>query len=276
MSKKNNKDEIILDQVEPVPPGELLRRARREKGIAAEEVVLLLGVSPRVFTALEEGDYERLPSPLYVKGYIKRYCSILGISNAEILSSLEVHMKAQGVSQEEPSIRLVGQPQNKIKKYMLIVPVLLILLACLLFWVVRPSSGIELGLFDIKQSKPALLPQQKGLSLTPPLPVEPQSSEPVIERDINRGNKVVSEVESQVLHIKVLQQSWVEVQDAHGDLLVADLKPTGSAFEVEGVAPFSLVLGYAPGIELSYAGQPVMVAPIAKDNTATFKVGNVD
>ncbi len=276
MSKKNNKDEIVSDQADPVPPGELLRRARREKGIAAEEVVLLLGVSPRVFTALEKDDYDRLPSPLYVKGYIKRYCSILGISNTEILSSLEVHMRAQGVSQGEPSIRLLGQPQSKIKKYKLIVPVLLILLACLLFWVVRPSSGIELGLFDMRQSEPSLLPQQKGLSLTPPLAIEPQSDEPVIERDVNRGNKVVSDVETQVLQIKVLQQSWVEVQDANGDLLVADLKPTGSTIELEGVAPFSLVLGYAPGIELSYAGQPVTVFPIAKDNTATFKVGNVD
>ena len=40
-----------------------------------------------------------------------------------------------------------------------------------------------------------------------------------------------------------------------------------------GIPPFDVVLGYAPGVELSYAGQQIIVEPITTDNTATLKVG---
>ena len=77
----------------------------------------------------------------------------------------------------------------------------------------------------------------------------------------------------QRLQIHIIQQSWIEVLDARGDILIADLKPSGSKVDVSGMPPFNVVLGYAPGVQLSYAGQQVTVAPISTDNTATLKIG---
>jgi len=110
---KNNKDNQVSDQLDQIPPGEMLRRARREKGLAVEEVILNLGITQNVLSALEKDEYEHLPAPLYVKGYMRRYCSILGIPDGEILASFESLMQAKDIKQGEPKIRLMGEPVNK-------------------------------------------------------------------------------------------------------------------------------------------------------------------
>jgi cytoskeleton protein RodZ len=278
MSKKNNKDEQALEQLDQVPPGELLRRARREKGMAAEEVILNMGITQTVLSALENDEYERLPAPLYVKGYIRRYCSILGIPDNEVLTSFDDLLREQGIQQGELKLRLMGAPEKKFGQWKLVIFLVLALLAALLFWIVQSSSGVALDLFETQQSTPTVLSQQKSLTLTPPLPVEPQKNGTLfdgdysVDLDDNNADVAVA-AKPQRLQIHIIQQSWIEVLDARGDILIADLKPSGSKVDVTGMPPFNVVLGYAPGVQLSYAGQQVTVAPISTDNTATLKIG---
>jgi hypothetical protein len=60
--------------------GDRLRKAREDQGrsvaLAAEELCL----TKATVAALEEGDWSRLPHPLYVKGYIKSYALLLKIT----------------------------------------------------------------------------------------------------------------------------------------------------------------------------------------------------
>ncbi|HEB28556.1 MAG TPA: DUF4115 domain-containing protein [Porticoccus sp.] len=278
MSEKNNKDEQALEQLDQVPPGELLRRARREKGMAAEEVILNMGITQTVLSALENDEYEHLPAPLYVKGYIRRYCSILGIPDNEVLASFDDLLREQGIQQGEPRLRLMGVPEKEFGQWKLVIFLVLALLAALLFWIVQSSHGVALDLFETQPSTPTVLSQQKSLTLTPPLPIEFQKNETLFDGedsvDIDDNNADVAGVaKPQRLQIHIIQQSWIEVLDARGDILIADLKPSGSKVDVTGMPPFNVVLGYAPGVQLSYAGQQVTVAPISTDNTATLKIG---
>ncbi|MFT7300249.1 MAG: cytoskeleton protein RodZ [Porticoccus sp.] len=279
MSRNNNnkKKEQISGQVDKVAPGELLRRARREKGMATEEVILNLGVTQRVLNALEKDEYDHLPAPLYVKGYIRRYCLILSIPENEVLVGYEALLRDKDIFQEEPRPMLMGAPKNKFSLWKLIVPFVLALLAALIIWMAQHSGGLKLDFFSDSSSMLTELPQNKNLNLTPPLPVD--SEDNVVPRyhdDDNVDTSVTSELvvpRLQELQINVIQQSWVEVLDSRGGVLVAGLKPSGSKVEVTGMPPFDVVLGYAPGIELSYAGKQVIVETITTDNTATLKVG---
>lgn len=278
MSEKNNKDEQALEQLDQVPPGELLRRARREKGMAAEEVILNMGITQTVLSALENDEYEHLPAPLYVKGYIRRYCSILGIPDNEVLASFVNLLREKGIQQGEPRLRLTGVPEKEFGQWKLVIFLVLALLAALLFWIVQSSHGVVLDLFEPQPSTPTVLSQQKSLTLTPPLPVESQKNGTLFDGedsvDLDDNNTDVAVVaKPQRLQIHIIQQSWIEVLDARGDILIADLKPSGSKVDVTGMPPFNVVLGYAPGVQLSYAGQQVTVAPISTDNTATLKIG---
>lgn len=66
---------------------------------------------------------------------------------------------------------------------------------------------------------------------------------------------------------------WVEVLDAAGGLLHQDLERAGDRLEVRGDAPFSITLGYSPGAQLEYNGDPVMLSQHTHDDVAKLVLG---
>lgn len=61
--------------------GQLLKEAREEKGLTLENVSEALFVRKRVIGAIEAGDWNNLPHPVYVKGYVTQYASFLNIAD---------------------------------------------------------------------------------------------------------------------------------------------------------------------------------------------------
>jgi len=56
-------------------------------------------------------------------------------------------------------------------------------------------------------------------------------------------------------------ESWIEVRDASGEIIVSALNSAGTAREVRGTAPFTMVIGNASGVRLTYDGKPVELTP---------------
>jgi cytoskeletal protein RodZ len=61
--------------------GQVLRETREERGLSVEEVAIALFLKKRVVGAIEAGDWNGLPHPVYVKGYITQYAAYLDIAN---------------------------------------------------------------------------------------------------------------------------------------------------------------------------------------------------
>ena len=69
-----------------------------------------------------------------------------------------------------------------------------------------------------------------------------------------------------VLAFRFTQDCWVKVLDASGTSLHGDLERAGDDLEVRGEAPFRITLGYAPGVQLEYNGERVMLAQHTNDS----------
>ncbi len=70
--------------------GQMLKSAREEKGITLDDVSNALLIKKRVIGAIESGDWDSLPYPVYVKGHVKQYAALLKIADllgAEMISS---------------------------------------------------------------------------------------------------------------------------------------------------------------------------------------------
>lgn len=76
-----------------------------------------------------------------------------------------------------------------------------------------------------------------------------------------------------VLVFNFSSDCWVEVLDAAGGLLHQDLERAGDRLEVHGDAPFSITLGYAPGAQLEYNGDPVMLSQHTHNDVARLVLG---
>ena len=59
--------------------GEILKRAREEKGISLEKISREIKVQERYLEKIEKGEYQNMPPVVYVSGFVKRYASFLGL-----------------------------------------------------------------------------------------------------------------------------------------------------------------------------------------------------
>jgi len=66
--------------------GEILQRARLEKKLSLEEVERKIKIRTKFLEAIEENNYQKLPSAVYAKGFIKNYSEFLGLSPEKILA----------------------------------------------------------------------------------------------------------------------------------------------------------------------------------------------
>lgn len=66
--------------------GDTLRDRRAELGISIDEAERVTRIRARLIQALEAGEYDRLPNPGYVRGYISSYARYLGLDSAQLLA----------------------------------------------------------------------------------------------------------------------------------------------------------------------------------------------
>jgi cytoskeleton protein RodZ len=79
--------------------------------------------------------------------------------------------------------------------------------------------------------------------------------------------------ESGQLQFRFSGDCWLEVRNAAGDLIYADLRRAGDVLELAGEAPFELLLGDARVVELDYQGEPVTIRRRPGRTVAKFSVG---
>jgi cytoskeleton protein RodZ len=80
-------------------------------------------------------------------------------------------------------------------------------------------------------------------------------------------------IELSVLTLTFSAECWVEVSDANGDVLAADLQAAGSALQLRGRAPFDVKLGNALAANILLDGEPFAFTPLSSTNVLSLKVG---
>lgn len=75
------------------------------------------------------------------------------------------------------------------------------------------------------------------------------------------------------VHVQFNADCWTSVIDGNGKVLFSAIKRKGDSLDVSGKPPFAVRFGYAKGVQLSYNGQPVDLAPFTSGETARLKLG---
>lgn len=114
-------DDIEADVIPPQPPlltphastpvdintpGHALRDARQERKLEIMRIASELRLTPDTVDALEHNDYRRLPSAVFVAGYIRSYARLLGLDPEPLIARFrELHPDAEASSGSVPSVR---------------------------------------------------------------------------------------------------------------------------------------------------------------------------
>jgi cytoskeletal protein RodZ len=151
--------------------GAELRQLRQEQSISTEEVAAKTFIPSRLLTALEEGQPEHLPEPVFIQGFIRRYADALNLDGTSIANRFPANflpLKLETSSQE------VSQPSPKVIPLYVVYILLLLTATGGLFYLVKKPQTDKPALQ--KQTSPIAQQQKTTLKSTPSIPSTPKAS----------------------------------------------------------------------------------------------------
>ena len=253
--------------------GAVLRGARTSLGLNVADVANHLKFAPRQIEALEADDFARLPEITFVRGFVRSYARLLQLDSAPLLAALP-----GAVVQPAPPIAntLAEVPFPNI--YSARKPNIIWLAAAL---AVAAALALFAWLHSNAPSTPKA-PHVETLALPAALPAStvpdaevmkaPQvAAITVQESAVPLAKPVAANSPSkQVAAIRLTfdEESWVEVKDRDGKILLSQINTPGNEQGINGKPPFSVVIGHANGVQLYYKGQSVDLAPYTRAQVA--------
>ncbi len=233
--------------------GQLLKDTREEKGLTLDEVSDALFIRKRVTGAIESGDWESLPHPVYVKGYVNQYAALLNIVDlleAEILST-ENQLPPEGQQVVVTTATKEGPPKGwEPKKKVLVASALgALVVGFLVFqnlpkaaYVTRPVQSAESSYQTVQTSATA---QTVVVSTNN----QPAEAGPVVAE---QSEKLV--LEPKKLTIACQERTWVKIVIDGLEQKEFMLNPE-EVVMLNAKETFDLLIGNAAGVRLFYNGK---------------------
>ena len=259
-----------MSQAESSPGslGAYLRSLREAKGGSLEDMARSTRVGIRHLEALEEERLADLPSPVFVRGFIRAYCGFLRESPDTALGRyqdlLGQRLASMGASLP-PRPRASGAHSSLLVGLGLLVVLGLGLIGINL--VVRKSGGTSVAVARIEHpeapSRPATPPSATRPHPPAPVPVAepprapgPAPASAPLPPAAPEASTVSAKAapSAQRLVIKALEATWVRVQADEGRVAEELLLP-GASREWAAERRFLLTIGNAGGVELTLNGK---------------------
>ena len=81
-----NESEQVIDH-EFIAPGTMLQNARMQTALSTEDIAGRLCLRVSVIEAIEANDFESIPSPVFMKGYLRSYAKLLGLDGDTVIAA---------------------------------------------------------------------------------------------------------------------------------------------------------------------------------------------
>jgi cytoskeleton protein RodZ len=288
-------DAIGSVEAAPSSVGAALHEARVRHNLSVDEVFHRIKFAPRQIEALEADDFAHLPETAFLRGFVRSYARLLQLDPAPLLAALP-HAPEQSMPLEAKALTEVPFPniyterkQNIIwLSAALAVAIVLALSAWLLGGKLKEQAAPEATVSGAQNitTEPLVVPEALPVSAVPQtespsvaqsgvekseaaevqnapqvasLPAQP-TLEPLAKQVI-KSTTANNAAEQAAIHMTFDADSWVEISDKNGKLLLSQLNHAGTEQNINGGAPFSLVIGHAKAVHLYYKGQVVDLAP---------------
>jgi cytoskeleton protein RodZ len=156
--------------------GALLKAERERRGLSENDVIDKIKIGRACLTAIEDGDQDGLPHPVYAKGFVKNYAKLLDLDPEEVGEAFSLAVGVvppSGITPQHELNEPVTQPKllgggSAILRYVLVAAVILVVVAGVMWF-------FSLMPFDFKSSGPPA--PMSGMSGSPPASVTPSQPE---------------------------------------------------------------------------------------------------
>ena len=271
--------------------GQLLATTREARGLTTVDVSRALKLSQRQVESLESDDWDNLPCSTIIRGFVRNYARLLEIDPVPLMAALDrLQMPLT------PELKMTtGTPVNMARDsrvdrrdYVRMFAGLIVLVLAILAYFFFPQDVWQSTLSALKTAAQSHEVVEDKPVVPAPFVTEIKTPEPVIEPPAT-ATAVLPESPAvlpaqpalvpaaqpspnSILKFSFAKAAWVEVRDRTGQIIFSQLSQAGSQREIEGQAPFALVVGNAAHVMLQYKGKPVNLSKRSKDDVARLSI----
>jgi cytoskeleton protein RodZ len=298
--------ETVAATEAPLGPGAALRRAREARGLAIDDIANALKLTPKQVSAIEDEDFQQLPGTTFARGFVRNYARLMQLDAAPLLAIVERSAAKRDVELAPLATAIGTMPAasggRPVPRWLLVAFAVVAVALLVVVYVERfqggswtfwrsatteagsPSSGgASPGRTETLTVPVAPAPVAAAATATPagdppvvlptPTPIAPVDN-PSAAPAASLPAAAVSSSDGTPRKLKFGFEvdSWVEVKDGSGKMLVSKLNASGSNLEVEGRPPFALVVGNARGVQLTDEGKAVDLKAHISGTVARFNL----
>ena len=292
--------------------GAWLRAVRQAQGLHIAALAAQLKVPQAKLEALEADRYQDLPDATFARALAKAMCRVLKVDAAPVLALLprgsEPGLDRVSLGLNQPFRERPGREDGVSLDWLrrpLVWALAALLLAALGVYLL-PASWLE----SLNTPTTAVAPADVPVAVEAQAPTGPASAAPLVEATpqatgasaplappavasatppapmqtavvtpaavpvaVPASVPAAPALPGQVpLRVRASAESWVEVTDAKGQILLSKLLRPGEQAELNVLPPLRLRVGNVAGTEVVLRGAPVDLAAQAKDNVARLEL----
>lgn len=165
------------------PPGSVLKAARDECGKSIEEIAESLHLRTSVVDAMEKGRYDEFDSPVFLKGYFRSYCRLVGLHEERMIELLDAQLAQSEKDLEQEQALIKAHAKAKARNKLLLVMVVIVALAVAAGVWSSMQNGAETAVTDNVEGS---IPVEGSTPVEDSIPAE--GSTPVEQPSNNEGS----------------------------------------------------------------------------------------
>jgi len=277
--------------------GALLTRAREKLSFSQKDIASKLNLKVEFIAALDANDFDKLPAPTYVRGYIRSYACAVNLNADSLINIYEG--SAEAPPEILPDVKPVVQASSRDKpvKAMTYLVTLTLVIMIIAWWQGQHMVGTGFFTGNTKTSEGGKYPG--GFTYTYDVVNHPDTFEAseidgielddsdlknmkIVDLAKTSESKpdVVSSTEDSLnqnaqtnlgtLKMELTAESWIEVYDVLEERLYRDLAKRGEIIIITGAAPLSVKLGNARAVSVNFRGNAFDTSKYTKAGVARF------
>lgn len=254
----------------PLSVGQTLRTARLQQNISIAEIAQALNLRVTLIHEIENDNFDNIPAPTYLKGYLKNYAIKVKINADELLGQLDLQISTTAVKLQSFSRRTIRENRDQ-KLTFLSYSIAFSLVLMLVIWWIQDASEEQAPNFSERTIEEIVAEQAMALEEAHQNKIFATQTEHSDTINPTATQTPISLSES-TLAMQLQNDCWMEIRDADGKFLVNGLKKRGYEVNIRGKAPFSVVMGAPESVQLQYQGVPVDLSNFQRGQVARFSI----
>lgn len=283
--------------------GQELAAVREERGLALSDVAQQLKFSPRQLEALEQENLDALPGATFTRGMVRSYARLLKLDPEPLVQRISGRVEIPDANRlaaryHQPVPFSDGARRSTFVYLAMSLGVLVLVGGVAYEWHQERTAAVKKSTAVAKAPKSTPRSEPKVLAAVAPAPVAAPAPEKVIEKPKVAEKPKAAEKTASIalaaapvppaasaapvssgpktgpnrLVVRTDGEAWIEIKDSADRMLVSSLNPAGSERVVRGRPPYTLVIGNASNVRVTFDDKPIDLAPHTRQDVARLTV----